>query len=211
MAKVLYVALQTPSVEMKIKSEPDCAGKTETLTAVFTRHNTAEAEKIRNKMADIQRQNFTDAVELAAEISRVKEYFSYLTGAELEVQVAEGKERFLAGKTFVDSPEALRISRKKQEEDLLNLLRSQIIALKNVPLEIQETDESGKVTTSKLTVPDTRTAVDNLELWGDGANCLNALLDVLLLSNPWSSSLARAQQNVLYNLQILSDASAKNS
>jgi hypothetical protein len=211
MAKVLYVALQTPSVEMKIKSEPDCAGKTETMIAVFARHNTAEAERIRNQMAEIQRQSFTDAVELATEVSRLKEYFSYLTRDELDIQVVEGRERFLTGKTFVDSPETLRISRKKQEESLLNILRGQIIALKNVPLEIQETDESGKVTTSKLTVPDTRIAVDNLELWGDGANCLNALLDVLLLSNPWSSSLARAQQNVLYNLQILSDATAKNS
>ena len=92
MAKVLYVALQTPSVEMKIKSEPDCAGKTETMIAVFTRHNTTEAERIRNQMAEIQRQSFTDAVELAVEVSRLKEYFSYLTKDELDIQVVEGRE-----------------------------------------------------------------------------------------------------------------------
>lgn len=210
MAKQLFIALQTPSVEMKIKSEPDCSGKVETLTAIFRRHNTTEAERVRNKMAEIQAPVFTDAVELEAEVRKLNDYFSYLTGEELAVQIAQGKERFMSGKTFVESPEALRINRKRQEEALLDLIRSQIIGLKNVPLDIVETDETGKMTTSRMVVPDTRNAVDNLELWGDGANCLNALLDVLLLSNPWSSALARAQQNVLYNLQILTDASVKN-
>lgn len=208
--KQMYIALQTPSVEMKIKSEPDCSGKSETLTAVFIRHNTTEADKIRDQMMEIQNRSFTDDVEIAAEVLRLENSFSYLTGDELAEQVAAGKARFLAGKTVVATSEALKASRVSQENDLRNLLRSQIIALKNVPLEIQETDESGKVTTSKLIVPDTRTALNNEELWGEASNCLNALLDVLLLSNPWSSSLARAQQNVLYNLQILSDASVKN-
>lgn len=208
--KQMYIALQTPSVEMKIKSEPDCSGKSETLTAVFIRHNTTEADKVRDQMMEIQSRNFTDEVEIAAEVLRLENSFSYLTGDELAEQVAAGKARFLTGKTIVATPEALKASRVSQEKDLRNLLRSQIIALKNVPLEIQETDESGKVTVSKLVVPDTRTALNNEELWGEASNCLNALLDVLLLSNPWSSSLARAQQNVLYNLQILSDASVKN-
>lgn len=208
--KQMYIALQTPSVEMKIKSEPDCSGKSETLTAVFIRHNTTEADKVRDKMMEIQSRSYTDEIEIAAEVLRLENSFSYLTGDELTEQVATGKARFLSGKTTVATPEALKASRVSQENDLRNLLRSQIIALKTVPLEIQETDESGKVTVSKLTVPDTRTALNNEELWGEATNCLNALLDVLLLSNPWSSSLARAQQNVLYNLQILSDASVKN-
>jgi hypothetical protein len=211
MAKQLFIALQSPTVEMKIKSEPDCSGKVETLTAVFLRHNTAEAERLRSQMTEIQRQVFTDAVELQIEVQRLETYFSYLSGVELADEVAKGKERFLTGKIFVESSAALRIARAKQEDALRDLMRSQIVALKNVPLEIQETDETGKTSLSRLVVPDTRTAVDNLELWGEGANCLNALLDVLLLSNPWSSSLARAQQNVLYNLQLLSDASTKNS
>jgi len=208
--KQMYIALQTPSVEMKIKSEPDCSGKSETLTAVFIRHNTTEADKVRDQMTEIQSRSFTDEVEIAAEVTRLENSFSYLTGDDLEIQVTAGKLRFLTGKTVLSTPEVLKASRVQQENDLRNLLRSQIIALKNVPLEIQETDEAGKVTTSKLGVPDTRTALNNEELWGDASNCLNALLDVLLLSNPWSSSLARAQQNVLYNLQILSDASVKN-
>ena len=208
--KRMYIALQTPSVEMKIKSEPDCSGKSETLTAVFIRHNTTEADKVRDKMMEIQSRSFTDETEIAAEVLRLENSFSYLVGDELAEQVATGKARFLVGKTFVATPGELKTSRVQQENDLRNLLRSQIIALKNVPLEIQETDESGKVAVSKLVVPDTRTALNNEELWGEAANCLNALLDVLLLSNPWSSSLARAQQNVLYNLQILSDASVKN-
>ena len=208
--KQMYIALQTPSVEMKIKSEPDCSGKSETLTAVFIRHNTTEADKVRDQMMEIQSRSFTDEVEIAAEVLRLEGSFNYLTGDDLEVQVTAGKARFLAGKTVLATPAALKAARVQQENDLRNLLRSQIIALKNVPLEIQETDEAGKVTTSKLVVPDTRTALNNEELWGEAANCLNALLDVLLLSNPWSSSLARAQQNVLYNLQILSDASVKN-
>lgn len=208
--KQMYIALQTPSVEMKIKSEPDCSGKSESLTAVFIRHNTTEADKVRDKMIEIQNRSFTDEVEITAEVLRLENNFSYLTGDELAEQVAAGKTRFLAGKTIMTTPEALKASRVQQENDLRNLLRSQIIALKSVPLEIQETDESGKVTTSKLIVPDTRTALNNEELWGEASNCLNALLDVLLLSNPWSSSLARAQQNVLYNLQILTDASVKN-
>ncbi len=211
MAKQLFIALQSPTVEMKIKSEPDCSGKVETLTAVFLRHNTAEAERLRGQMTEIQRQVFTDAVELQIEVQRLESYFSYLSGAELADEVAKGKERFLTGKIFVDSPLALRAARAKQEDTLRDLMRSQIVALKNIPLEVQETDETGKTSLSRLVVPDTRTAVDNLELWGEGTNCLNALLDVLLLSNPWSSSLARAQQNVLYNLQLLSDASTKNS
>lgn len=211
MAKQLFIALQSPTVEMKIKSEPDCAGKVETLTAVFRRHNTAEAERLRSQMTEIQRQVFTDAVELQVEVQRLESSFSYLSGDDLVEETSKGKERFLSGKTFVDSPAALRAARAKQEDSLRDLMRSQVVALKNVPLEIQETDEAGRVSFSRLVVPDTRTAVDNQELWGEGANCLNALLDVLLLSNPWSSSLARAQQNVLYNLQLLSDASAKNS
>jgi hypothetical protein len=208
--KQMYIALQTPSVEMKIKSEPDCSGKSETLTAVFIRHNTTEADKVRDQMMEIQNRNFTDEVEIAAEVLRLENSFSYLTGEELTEKVDTGKTRFLVGKTVVATPEALKVCRVSKENALLNLLRSQIIALKNVPLEIQETDESGKVTISKLVIPDTRTATNNEELWGEASNCLNALLDVLLLSNPWSSSLARAQQNVLYNLQILSDASVKN-
>ena len=208
--KQMYIALQTPSVEMKIKSEPDCSGKVETLTAVFIRHNTTEADKVRDQMMEIQNRSYTDEVEIATEVLRLENNLSYLTGDELAEQVAAGKVRFLAGKTVVATPEALKASRVSQENALRTLLRSQIIALKNVPLEIQETDEFGKVTTSKLVVPDTRTALNNEELWGEASNCLNALLDVLLLSNPWSSSLARAQQNVLYNLQILSDASVKN-
>ena len=208
--KKLYIACQTPSVEMKIKSEPDCSGKSETLTAVFIRHNTTEADKVRDQMMEIQNRNYTDEVEIAAEVSRLENNFSYLIGDKLTEQVAAGKTRFLVGKTLCSSSTETKTFRSLQENALRNLLRSQIIALKNVPLEIQETDEAGKVTTSKLVVPDTRTVLNNEELWGEAANCLNALLDVLLLSNPWSSSLARAQQNVLYNLQILSDASVKN-
>lgn len=208
--KKMFIALQTPSVEMKIKSEPDCTGKVETMTAVFIRHDTVEAEKIRAAMMEIQKRVFTDAEELRAEQSRLADYFSYLTGDALADAIKEGSERFTSGKTMMESPEALRAARQTQEQDLRNLLRSQIIALKNVPLEIQETTDSGRSSTIRMVVPDTRTAVDNMELWGEAANCLNALLDVLLLSNPWSSALARAQQNVLYNLQLLSDASVKN-
>jgi hypothetical protein len=205
-SKKLYIALQSPSVEMKIKSEPDCSGKSATLTAIFLRHDVAEAEKVRRRMADIQNRVFTDAVEVAGEVNRLEDQYSYLVDEELAKLVETGKAKFLEGKTYMDSPEALRSARLTQENDLRNLLRSQIIALKDVPLEIW--DEDGKMT--KLTVPDTRTAVDNEELWGAGTNCLNALLDVLLLSNPWSSSLARAQQNVLYNLQLLADSVSKN-
>lgn len=208
--KKLYIACQTPSVEMKIKSEPDCSGKVETLTAVFVRHNTTEADRVRDRMMEIQSRSYTDEAETVAEVLRLENNFSYLTEDEITDQVTLGKTRFLAGKIVVATPEALKASRVQQENDLRNLLRSQIIALKNVPLEIQETDEAGKTTVSKLVVHDTRTALNNEELWGEASNCLNALLDVLLLSNPWSSSLARAQQNVLYNLQILSDASVKN-
>ena len=208
--KKLYIACQTPSVEMKIKSEPDCSGKVETLTAVFIRHNTTEADKVRDQMMSIQNHTYTDEVEIAAEVSRLENSLSYLSGEELAEQIELDKTRFLSGKTVVATPEESKRLRVAQENDLRNLLRSQIIALKNVPLEIAETDEAGKVTTSKLVVTDTRTATNNEELWGEACNCLNALLDVLLLSNPWSSSLARAQQNVLYNLQILSDSSVKN-
>jgi hypothetical protein len=208
--KKLYIALQTPSVEMKIKSEPDCSGKVETLVAVFHRHDTDGSEKIRGQMTEIQNRQFTDQGELQAETLRLENYFEYLPSEDKAEQVKLGVQNFLKDKTFLDSPEALKLARDKQQTDMRNLLRSQIIALKNVPLEIQEVDELGKVSSSRLVVPDTRHAVDNLELWGEASNCLNALLDVLLLSNPWSSSLARAQQNVLYNLQLLSDSIAKN-
>ena len=211
--KKMYIACQTPSVEMKIKSEPDCSGKSETLTAVFIRHNTTEADKVRDQMIEIQSRSFTDEVEIAAEVLRLENSFSYLTGEELVEQVSAGKARFLVGKTVVATPEALKACRVQQEDDLRNLLRSQILAIKGFSGEFYELDEEGKPkpeTRKELKIPDTRTALNNEELWGEASNCLNALLDVLLLSNPWSSSLARAQQNVLYNLQILSDASVKN-
>jgi hypothetical protein len=210
MAKKLFIALQTPSVEMKVKSEPDCSGKVETLTAVFLRHNTEDAQKIRNKMAKIQSEVFISEAEIFAEETRLRDSFSYLMPEELEAQVATAMARFKAGKTICSSPEAVLAAREQQEQNLRDILRSQIISLKNVPLDIQETDENGKVSFSRLVVPDTKTATDNMELWGEGSNCLNALLDVLLLSNPWSPALARAQQNVLYNLQLLSDTVSKN-
>jgi hypothetical protein len=208
--KKLFIALQTASVEMKIKSEPDCSGKSETLTAVFIRHDTRGAEGIRKQMAEIQSKVYVDAVDIEKEVLRLQNMYDYLPSAERELEVETGKARFLSGKTIAPEGTSADSLRLAQEESLRRLLRSQIIALKNVPLEIQDTDETGKVSYSRLVIPDTRTAVDNEELWGEGANCLSALLDALLVSNPWSSSLARAQQNVLYNLQLLSDSVSKN-
>lgn len=208
--KKLYIVCQTPSVEMKVKSEPDCSGKTATLTAVFIRHDNKASEEFREKFLEIQGREFVSESERNLHRRKLELDFSYLSGDSLTEAVTQAETSFLSGKTLGSDEETL-VSRELQLSDLRTFVKSQVIALKDVPLEIQETDEvSGKVTVTKLVVPDTRTAADNLELWGEASNCLSALLDALLLSNPWSSALIRSLHKVFYNLNLGAEAEAKN-
>ena len=210
MTKKLYIALQTPSVEMKIKSEPDCSGKTSTLTAVFVRHDNQDADKYREKFLEIQNRVYVSESERAEATRKVTTDYSFLEPEELAERVARADASLIDGKTL-GSDEDAKILRDRQVSDLRAFVKSQIIALKDVPLEVEETDETtGKVSMTTLKVPDTRTATKNEELWGDAENCLSALLDALLLSNPWSSSLIRALHKVFYNLNLGADAEVKN-
>ena len=208
--KKLYLVLQTPSVEMKVKSEPDCSGKTATLTAVFIRHDNKASEEFREKFREIQGREFVSDSELALYRRKLELDLSYLSGESFAEAVIQAETSFLKGKTLGSDAETTA-ARELQLADLRAFVKSQVVALKDVPLEIQETDEvSGKTTISKLVVPDTRTAADNMELWGEATNCLSALLDALLLSNPWSSALFRSLHKVFYNLNLGAEAEAKN-
>lgn len=86
-------------------------------------------------------------------------------------------------------------------------IKAEIVAVKQVPLKLQD-EETGKVSERKI--PDSRTAKDEPELWGEADNCLAFLLDMLLQSTPWSSAITTALYSVLTNTQLGKDAEAKN-
>jgi hypothetical protein len=169
----VYIALQDPTVTLKIKSAKDCAGKTAQMFAEFKRYPSDEAdEKLRALEALINDKSGNILLEDSAEVIADKKVIQRNTTAAIR-----------------------------------NFIKDEIVSLQKVPLMLKN-DETGKVTS--IEVPDTKAAKDNEELWGEASNCLDFLLDMILASTPWSSSLISSIYSVLTNMNLGADAEVKN-
>ena len=74
--------------------------------------------------------------------------------------------------------EAIKAFFVEKETAIKAATKADIIALKGFPL--QEVDDiTGEVT--QIIIEDSRTVLDNPELWGEAGNCLDFLLDILLV------------------------------
>jgi hypothetical protein len=96
---------------------------------------------------------------------------------------------------------------EQKEEHLKQLVKGEVLYLKDVELTCDEGPEF------TIKIPDTRTVPngDYQELWGDNTKCLDFLLDIYLTSAPWSSAFISALYSISLNLDFGNDAEVKNS
>ena len=85
-----------------------------------------------------------------------------------------------------------------------SFLKEEIVYIKQAKLDLEENG-----VTKELSISDTRTVKPIADLWGNGDECLGALLEMYLSSSPYRLALILAAQKALLNNDY-SEAELKN-
>jgi len=170
MAKQLYVKLQTATIELPISAK-DPSGAKDTIIVGFKRGDT--------KTTGAVLESFSKASDI---------YVRMLYGQPLEGKVTDEDK---------ETEEYTSEEVEKAMDGISNIIKENIIYLKNASCVVVDSEASGKPI--DLQVNDTRKAKPT-DFWANEEECLDALLELYLLAMPWKSAFSIAFNKALINM-----------